>query len=210
MAHKLQGNPGEITWHEGQVSQPDSNTPSGERKNGQEPVTGINLLGNISLQIGKAQNELENTNSKIGQLARAIERNTPVGTRLVSVGVCQSGVSLVLDLGSPDQGTFWEVSSLAIGGTEVNVTAAGKWGLYISSVPNVNGAGLSNCVDIGVVASSAMPYSATYGSGQIIVHDAEHVFAVIFAGTAGQQYVANVQVRVYNTIASEGSVTYSV
>jgi hypothetical protein len=210
MSHQLQGDPGEITWHEGNVWVPDANTPNSENGAEQEPVSGINLLGKISLQIGKAQEELQRTNERVGQLARAIERNTPIATGSVASGYVAAGVSLVLDLGSPDVGTFWELSSMAIGGTEVNVTAAGKWGLYVSSVPSVAGAGLSNIVDVGVVASSAMPYSATYSTGQIIVHDQEHIFAVIFAGTAGQQYVVNAQYRVYNTIASQGQVTYAV
>jgi hypothetical protein len=210
MGHQLTGDPGEITWHEGNVWEPDANTPNADPTADQIPVSGINLLAKIGLQIGKATEELTATASKVGQLARAIERNTPVTSGSVAAGVAATGVSLVLDLGSPDQGTFWEVSNIAIGGTEVNVTAAGKWGLYVSSLPSTAGAGLQNCVDVGVVASSAMPYSATYGTGQIIVHDQEHLFAIVFGGTNGQQYVCQANYRAYNVIASQGSVTFSV
>ena len=211
MSHQLTGDPNEITWHEGNVWSPDSNTPNAEpNRPEQEPVTGINLLAKIGVQIGKATEEMSRTVQQVGQLARAIERNTPVTSGNVAAGYFATGVPLVLDLGSPDQGTFWELSTFAIGGTEIDVTAAGKWGLYVSSIPTAAGAGLSNLLDVGVVASSAMPYATNYSSGQAVVHDQEHVFAVIFGATNGQQYVANVQFRVYNVIASQGAVTYSV
>lgn len=210
MSHQLQGDPGEITWHEGNVWSPDANTPNAESSPEQEPVTGINLLGKISLQIGKAQEELARTNERVGQLARAIERNTPVFGANVAAGYFATGVPLVLNLGTPDSGTFWEVNSFAIGGTEIDVIAAGKWGLYISSVASAAGAGLSNCADIGVIASTAMPFATNYSSGQLIVHENETLFAIVFGATNGQQYVANAQFRSYNVIASQGQVGYAI
>ena len=208
MSHQLQGDPGEITWHEGNVWSPDSNTPNAEPSPEQEPVTGINLLGKISLQIGKAQEELARTNERVGQLARAIERNTPVFGANVASGVAVTSTNLVLNLGSPDSGTFWEINSFAIGGTEIDVTAAGKWGLYISSVVSSAGAGLSNLADLGVVTSALMPFATNYSTGQLIVHENESVFAIVFGGTNAQQYVANIQYRAYNVIASQGQVGY--
>lgn len=211
MSHQLTGDPNEITWHEGNVWTPDANTPHAEpSRPEQELVTGINLLAKIGLQIGKATEEMSRTNERVGQLARAIERNTPVTGGNVAAGYFATGVPLVLDLGSPDQGTFWELSTFAIGGTEIDVTAAGKWGLYVSSVPTAAGAGLSNLLDVGVVASAAMPFATNYSSGQAVVHDQEHVFAVIFGATNGQQYVVNTQFRVYNVIASQGQVGYAI
>lgn len=210
MSHQLQGNPGEITWHEGNVWSPDSNTPNAEPHAEQEPVSGINLLGKISLQIGKAHEELARTSERVGQLARALERNTPVFGQSVAAGYFVTGVPLVLNLGTPDSGTFWEVNSFAIGGTEIDVTAAGKWGLYISSVASAAGAGLSNCADVGVVASTAMPFATNYSSGQLIVHENESLFAIVFSATNGQQYVCNAQFRSYNVIASQGQVGYAI
>jgi len=210
MSHQLTGDPGEITWHEGNVWSPDSNTPNAEPHSEQEPVSGINLLGKISLQIGKAHEELARTNERVGQLARALERNTPVFGQSVAAGYFVTGVPLVLNLGTPDSGTFWEVNSFAIGGTEIDVTAAGKWGLYIASVASAAGAGLSNCADVGVVASTAMPFATNYSSGQLIVHENESLFAIVFGATNGQQYVANAQFRSYNVIASQGQVGYAI
>lgn len=210
MSHQLQGDPGEITWHEGNVWMPDANTPNAEGPGPeQEPVTGINILAKLGVQIGKATEEMTRTAERVGQLARAIERNTPVMSQNVAAGIVAAGVPLVLDLGTPDEGTFWEVGAFAIGGTEVDVTAAGKWGLYVSAVASTAGAGLANAADVGVVASQAMPYAANYSTGQLVVGAQEHLFAIIFGGTTGQQYVANVQFRVYNVIASQGSVSYA-
>lgn len=210
MSHQLQGDPGEITWHEGNVWTPDANTPNSEPTPEMEPVTGINLLAKIGLQIGKATEEMSRTAAQVGQLARAIERNTPVFGQNVAAGVAVTGQNLILNLGTPDSGTFWELNSFAIGGTEIDVTAAGKWGLYISSVVSAAGAGLSNLADLGTITSLLMPFATNYSSGQLIVHENESVFAIVFGGTNNQQYVSNIQFRAYNVIASQGQVTYSV
>jgi hypothetical protein len=55
-----------------------------------------------------------------------------------------------------------------------------------------------------------MPYATNYSSGQLIVHENESLFAIVFGGTNGQQYVANAQFRSYNVIASQGQVGYAI
>ena len=207
MGEKMQADPNEITWHEGNVWSQDSNTPNAETSanDGElEPVTGLNVFAKVGLQIGKAADELNQATAKIGQLARALERNTPVDGSAAASGVFVTGTPLVLNLGSPDSGTFWELQSFAIGGTEINITAAGSWGLYSSAYATLAGAGLSNIVDVG----NAMPGVFNYGTAQLVVNDGEYLFAIIFGGTNNQTYVCNAQFRAYNTIASQGQVTY--
>jgi len=210
--HKLIADPRDMgtfgdTWHEGNVPTPDSNTPNAETESDEHPlVTGINLMAKVGLQIGKAAETMDKATAKMDQLARALERNTPVDASVVASGTFVTGTPLVLNFGQPDAGTFWELTSFAIGGTEINVTATGSWGLYTSGLASLAGAGLTNLVDVG----SAMPGVFNYSSAQVIANDAENVFAIIFGGTNGQTYVANIQFRVFNVIASQGQVTYSV
>ena len=216
MSHaKSQADPEAITWHEGNVWMPDANTPNAETsKDDDNPlVSGINLLAKVGIQIGKAADQMEKTSMKMGQMARALERNTPIDTSIVASGVAVTSTPLVLNLGQPDQGTVWELSSFAIGGTEINVTAAGTWGLYLTGLPTLAGAGLGNLVDVGISSSPGggiMPAVYNYSSGQVVAHDTDNIIAIIFGGTNAQTYVANIQMRVYNVIASQGQVTYGV
>lgn len=205
--HKLQADPGEITWHEGNVWQEDSNTPNAETEpkgDDDELVSGVNLLAKIGVHIGKVEEESRKTNQAIGQLARAIERNTPVDATSVASGNFVTGTPLVLNLGKPDKGTFWEVGVFSIGGNEVNISAAGTWGLYTSAYPNLGGAGLGNLVDVG----GSMPGVFNYSTAQLVVPDGQFLFAIVFGGTNGQGYVCRAGFRVYNVIASQGQVTF--
>ena len=207
-SEKLQADPGEITWHEGLVSATDSNTPNAETsKEEYEPVTGLNVFAKVGLQIGKAAEEMEAATNKIGQLARALERNTPTDGALATSGIFSTGTPLVLVLGSPDSGTFWELTSFAIGGTEVNVTAnVSHWGLYTSAYPTLAGAGLANAVDW----AGTSPFIANYSSAQLVVNDGEYLFAIVFGGTNGLTYMASTQFRSYNVIASQGQTSYAI
>lgn len=208
MAHKMQANPGEITWHEGAIPMTDNNTPNAESSQEDEHplVTGINLMAKVGVQIGKAADEIKRAGDRMDQLARAVERNTPVDASGVASGQYVTGTPLVLNFGQPDVGTFWELTSFAVGGLEVNVSATGSWGLYTSALPTLAGAGLANLVDVG----ASMPAVFNYGTAQLIANDGENVFAIIFGGTNGQTYVANIQYRVFNIIASQGQVTYGI
>jgi len=208
MAHQAQANPGELTWHEGNVWTPDANTPNAYGESSDpEPVSGINLFGKVALQIGKATEELSRTADKIGQLARAVERNTPVNAAVVASGQFVSGSGgLVLNFGSPDAGTFWEICSWAVGGLEVNTTATvSHVGLYTSALPQKEGAGMANLVDW----TGTAPYVDHYSPGQIFGNDNENIFCIIYGGTNGQTYVSNIQMRVYNVIASQGQVAFT-
>lgn len=208
MAHQAQANPGEITWHEGNVWTPDANTPNAGPLLSEDPelVSGINLMAKVGLQIGKATEELSKMSETVGQMARAVERNTPVNAAVVAVGTFVTGVPLVLNFGQPDTGTFWEICSWAVGGTEINVTSTvTQVGLYTSAVATLPGAGMTNLVDFAATA----PYVDHYSPGQVFGNDGENVFCIIYGGTNGQQYVSNIQFRVYNVIASQGTVSYA-
>ena len=115
-------------------------------------------------------------------------------------GVFATGVSLILNLGSPDQGTYWEVASCAVGGTDYNVTASGTAGLYVAA--NTQAAGMTNLADY----AGSFPNTAFYGTKQVIVNDQEILFLIVTAATNGQTYAANAQVTVWNVAAAGGKV----
>ena len=167
--------------------------------------SGLKVWFDLGLTLGKKLDEQTDT---LNRALRRLERNTPVNFAAVASGT-QSGTNpLVLNLGSPDQGTYWQVNSCAVGGTDVNTTAAGSAGLYVSPfLPNGNlsqSPGLLAAVDHAV----SLPNFAFYGTAQNIVTESDYLFLIIFGGTANQQYAANAQVQVFNVAAAGGSVTF--
>ncbi len=133
-------------------------------------------------------------------------RSTPLAQRyrppvisivdLTASAVCPTpSASFVLDLGTPSQGTFWEVRRIVTGGLDVTTLADGSAGLYLSGSPTVNGAGLNNAEDW----APFLPSIKRYGPGALYVRSSEHVFLVVSGATAGQTYVSHALCRVYTT-----------
>lgn len=153
-----------------------------------EIKNGVKAYFDIGVTIGKSVDKLADSQRKL--LAR-LERNTPVDYRRAnSTVIPASGIGLI-GLGHPDQGTFWEVKQVSVGGTDFNVAAAGTAALYVSAVVPTAGnpvpAGMSAMVDY----TTALPDAAQYGSRQVTVNDQERLILVVFGATVGQTYVAN-------------------
>jgi hypothetical protein len=214
----MQATPSELPDHEGNIWTPqsDSNTPNAETTvhGDHDPVSGINLFAKLGLQIGKVAEQVQTNSDRVAQLARALERNTPVMSATVASVTTPriSGTNAVINLGSPDQGTFWEVSSWAIGGVDAtDIVGCSFVGLYTGSLPTVAGAGLANMIDIVIqsnFAVQAFPFVNRYSTGQVVVHDQETLFAVLWSTNISQTWVSNVQYRAYNVVASQGAVTF--
>jgi hypothetical protein len=170
-------------------------------------LAGLNVWANIGVELGNAVRKQNEINER---LWRKLQFSTPVRTWQVASGVYPASGNLMLSLGSPDAGTYWDVRTFAIGGTDVNITAAGKFGLYVSGYATANASpGLGALVDGGeydVGAQNTMPYNDNYGAGTIRVNDQENIYAIIFGGTPGQTYVANVMAYAFNWAASQGNV----
>jgi len=168
-------------------------------------LDGLKVWAKIGVELGDTLKKVNETNDR---LWRRLQFGTPVRTWQVASGVCPATGNLVLSLGSPDTGTFWNVRTFAIGGEDVNITAAGKFGLYVSgySAPGFS-PGLGALVDgaeYDVGAVNTMPYNDNYGADTIQVNDGEQIYAVIFGGTPGQTYVANLMAFAHNKAAALG------
>lgn len=159
--------------------------------------SGLKLWADVGLKIGSA---VDKSTQASQQLARSLQDNTPVEYAMVASGTYVSGTPLLLNLGTPDQGTYWEIHSVAVGGTNYTVTAAGSAGLYVTAYANVA------TLDTSVLAdyASTLPNVAFYGTRQVLVNDQETLCLVINSGTAGQVYTANAQMSVFRTAASGG------
>lgn len=168
--------------------------------------SGIKLWFDVGATIGKAVDRLDST---VARYLRQLERNTPVDYAAVASGVYPAAGFLFLNLGTPDQGTYWEVASCAVGGTDVNVTAAGTAGLYVAAftpAADNSGGALTNPAGITSLADRAasLPNVAFYGTRQLLVNDQEYLYLCIFGGTPAQTYAANAQITVYNSASAKG------
>ena len=186
------------TIHEnGSVAPDDVDAPS---SNGIE--SGLKLWADVGLEIG---NKLEAVTSRLERIERErakLQYSTPVDYATIASGSFVTGTPLVLNLGSPDLGTYWEVTGVSIGGQEINVTAAGTAGIYVSGLPTLAGAGMTNLQSY----VSSMPASQTFGTRQLVVKSEEYLFAIVFGGTNGLTYVAGASMTVFNYGAARGNV----
>src|ERR1700761_5669355 len=137
--------------------------------------SGLKIMGDLSLSLGKYADKIDNY---LQHRAR-LELNTPVNYPLAGSGTFPATGNLVIGLGGPDKGRLWEVTNLVVGGTDLNVTAAGTAGVYVSSVnPGQGSGGITQAADY----ASGLPRVAFYGTRQLVVQANEYLWVVIFGG----------------------------
>ena len=176
----------------------DGGSPSGPLD---EIRNGIKAFLDVGIQIGQS---VDRHQESIRTLLARLEKNTPVVAPRIASGVYPASGNLILNMGSPDQGTYWEVQSVAVGGTDYNVTAAGSAALYVCGfLPTpTNSPGITSMVDY----APTLPNAAFYGGKDIVVNDQEYLALILFSGTSSQTYAANAKVAVFNVAAARGSV----
>ena len=160
---------------------------------------GLEAFINVGIGMSDA---IDRQTEELRKAREKLQRNTPVDYMAIGTGIANaSGVALIM-LGSPDNGTYWEVKHISIGGTDVPVTAAGKAAVYSSGAAAVTGGMLSNR-DI----ANALPFSNYYGTHQFVVVDQENLLVYIYGGTNGQQYAAVAHLEIFAEAAAQGRAT---
>jgi hypothetical protein len=163
--------------------------------------SGLKIVANLGVTIGKS---VDRMTSSVDRLMRRLQQNTPIDYGGAQSGTFPASGDLILSFGSPDAGTRWEVTNVVVGGTDLNITAVGTAGLYVSSfVPlpgQPNPAGTAGAADI----AKSLPNVAFYGTRQLVVNDQEYLYLVVFGGSSGQIYVANFSATVFNVSAAGG------
>jgi hypothetical protein len=176
-----------------------------EQNENQSFLDGIKIWAKVGVELGETMKKQQATND---ELWRRLQFATPVRSWQVQSGVFPASGNLLLNFGTPDSGTYWNIRSFAIGGQDVNITATGKFGLYVSGYANAAvSPGMGALIDGGGTYGGAdtMPYSENYGNDSFRVNDQESVFVIIFGGTPGQVYTANLGALVYNSAAALGN-----
>jgi hypothetical protein len=162
------------------------------------------LCAKIDVWIGSAEKHME-------ALKKASQKNNnpaPVLVRTVATGIVPAAGPLILGfpLKGPDQGHFWMVRTIAIGGLAVGVVAAGTADVFVSAsdirslqTTGLAGLGLGDWRD----HEAALPSLSFYGSGELALRFNEEIYVVITGGTVGQQYVAALGAIDYREAAIE-------
>jgi hypothetical protein len=150
-------------------------------------ASGLKVWAKVGVELGQTVEKL----TKAQNNWLKMQYKTPVDYQVFASGTYSSTNGLFLALGQPDQGTYWEVHTVVVGGTDFGVTALGQAGLYVSGYPGVSALNLARDY------ASSLPNTATYGTRVLLVNDSETLWLKIFNGTSGQQYVANACVTVY-------------
>ena len=164
-------------------------------------------VGDFALSVGAdlrtMKDEIKDLADHTRRLWSRLQFGTPIKyRRAVSATVPASG-QVVIDLGTPDSGTWWDVEAVVIGGEDYTTTAAGTAGLSVSAQVQGLSPGTSELVDIAQV----LPNRAFYGHRDIVLQEREHLIAVINGATSGQVYVAATTVTSYNVAGALGKMT---
>ena len=180
--------------HEGSPGGDDVGSPGSDAE---QLTSGLKLWADVGATIGGKVDQLAQSQDK---LARALQRYTPVNYATVATGTYVSGTPLLLNLGTPDHGTYWEVHSVAVGGVDYATTAAGSAGLYVTGYLNSSTLDMTQLADY----ASTLPNTGFYGTRQLLVNDQESLCLIIRSGTTGQTYSANAQMTVLPVDAARG------
>ena len=152
---------------------------------------GIHAAVEVALGIGRS---VDSMGSKLDALLRYLRKAEPrFVTFPANASTNSAGDDILIDFGTPNQGYFWEVRHVSVGGSDAGVAVGGSAFLYVS--PQVTGVagGMNNCVDI----ASGLPSIAYYPSGSLIVKPTEHLFLIVAGGDDSTLYAANAFVRQY-------------
>jgi hypothetical protein len=172
-----------------------------DQDQGPAPAGGLmaDLLAKFDLHIGA-------TDRLVEHLRRKRPPAQPVFGRTAATGLFVTATPLILrfPLPGPDQGHFWYVRSIVIGGLSPTVTAAGRADIFVSasnllSQPSLAAIGLADWRD----QAATLPDVSFYGEGELPLRLNEELFVVITGGTNGQQYVAAAQFVDYEESAAQ-------
>ena len=202
------------TYHEGADGWiPDTVPARQDGHEGHEIVSGLNLMAKLSLQLGKKVDQTANAVQSLQRrLYSAPIRYNPVASAPPTTFQGTAG-SFFMVLGSPDQGTFWEVNSLSAGfadwaSDDSNSIIANDVFVCITgsavSSPTSSMAWHEASTYDGTAGQTVvgLPIGNTFGSNQLVIKDNETLIVIIVGASsyANKTGVASARVTVYDDV----------
>lgn len=136
---------------------------------------------------------LDRVDGRLSAAGRARPPQAPVFFRWSdSIIIPANGIAYVRLVG-PDQGHFWYVSSITVGGVSKGVAAAGTADVYVSSAALPSIAAEPGLVDWRDLFA-ALPNVHFYSTQQLPLRMSEELWVRFAGATPGQQYVAACQI----------------
>jgi len=161
-------------------------------------MVSVDIAAQLSAGIGELGRHLDRHAQVMSSVERAVQRPPaqPFTTRLYKAAVSSSGsADLVLGLGAPNSGRFWDVRNVVVGGRNWATTVAGTALLVVTGTHPTS----ADSVGIDAVHDEAtsLPLPAFYGSGQIRIRFPERLFIIVVAPTASTEYHAAATIEQY-------------
>lgn len=94
---------------------------------------------------------------------------------------------IAFDNSGPDQGWYWYVRKLAVGGATPSTTVAGRADLFVSAADYRRYTTLAQCgMQDWYDQATTLPLVGTYGDGECELRVNEKLYLVVSGGTSGQ------------------------
>jgi hypothetical protein len=147
----------------------------------------------LEARFGLTLDAVNGLSARMDRLARRLNAPPmqPVRRQFSTSTVIPAGGFSVANLFGPDQGHFWYVRRIVIGGLATTTVAAGRCDVFTSAAdlrqqPSLAAIGLGGWSD----QAAALPFVNRYSNGEFVVPAAEDLFFVFSGATVGQEYVA--------------------
>lgn len=153
------------------------------------------LCAKLDLHIGST----EKLRKQLAEAQRPPQQPSFGRVRASAIADANGFAFLVFDQGGPQQGLFWYVRNLVVGGLNPAVAANGTADVFVMAgqppgiTDDLTSLGLSDWRD----RAAALPSVAYYASGQLALRMNERLYVIITGGTSGQQYIAAASIEEY-------------
>ena len=164
---------------------------------------GPGLLFDLSAKIEAYAGAVKDMTTEMKRPKKRRPPAQPVFGRIAANEAAPSSGILVLPLYGPQQGYFWFIRSIVVGGLTPTTSTAGRADVFVSasdfrSQTTLAAIGLGDWRD----QVAALPAVAFYGRGELPLRMNEELFIVISSGTNAQQYVAAIQFEQFEEAAN--------
>lgn len=166
----------------------------------QQDAAWLAFSAQMQILVKSTSEELEAIRKAQERANENLLRETPRLIRInTSLVIPAGGLGVAtFNLSGPDQGHYWYVRKLSVGGLTPITAALGRCDVFVSAsdlsaVTNLGQVGLADWAD----QATSLPLIAPYTRGELSLQGKERLWLIFSGATAGQEYVGNAIVEDY-------------